>query len=1058
MEVESTKIPDFGQAVPQDDRVTENFLVLDQAVPRGDPKMEKILIPGQVSPVFVTSSPEASSSVLRTETSSSSSCCASSEVCASSPPAGDRGQARVPPTARISTATLTSELLTFLNLNIRGYVSNHAELCTVCELVAPTFVALTETFLHKGIKQLLPIPGYALVSRLDRADNTGWGGVVLFVKRGFEDYIVHSASSTAAERTWHILHSDRGPLSVCVWYRPPNQGEVATIDSLDDELRTQGHGTLGSIILGDMNVHEETWLRFSHGTSVEGRALRDLCSELGLEQHVRKPTRGEYLLDLVLSDLGSDVRTGIVPGIADHEGVLVSLRFQMPEISVVEREVFLYAKANWTELRQAVRDTDWKTVLDLEDPEGSAERFTTRIMDLVRAHVPSKILSDEKSTHPWLTEHCKGLIARKRAAHGTDAFPALRDECSRALTDAYNDFVQQTRKKLRTLKRSSREWWRLSRSLMSLSSSAEVIPPLKRQEGSWAKTPTEKAELLAETFAKKAELDPCEDNSYSAIPAPDGVSMGDGFVPIRQRVTKRVLAKLDPNSGTGPDKLAARVLKKCQKELIGPITDLARILFARACWPRTWRLHWVHPLYKKKARSDPSNYRGVHLTPQISKVVERIVGQTFLRWISANEKMGSHQYAYTEKRSHKDALAINVTSWLDSLENQELVGLYCSDVSGAFDRVRRSRLVSKLRRSGLNPRIVRFLESWLEDRSSVVIVGGSSSVPAPLCNTVFQGTVLGSPLWNLFYVDSSDAVRPKGFTDVVFADDFNCFKPFPAGTSVHNILSECQGCQTELHGWGRANSVRFDASKESFHVLHRTNGHGEDFLLLGILFDVELRMGIAVTTLAREAGWRLKTVLRPRRFFTERETVNLYKSQVLSYLESGTPAYAHAARSVLDQLDRVQRRLLRELGLCAEEALEKYNLAPLETRRDIAMLAVLHKVVLGLAPPQLAALFPKAPPLERGRIPTRLLVRRHEHQLLLRAFRTDVLKRSLFGMVAVYNLLPSDVVAAKTVPAFQRLLQKGVKAAAAQGVETWQRLLSPEARVLRPKAFQTLFK
>ncbi len=49
-------------------------------------------------------------------------------------------------------------------------------------------------------------------------------------------------------------------------------------------------------------------------------------------------------------------------------------------------------------------------------------------MDLVRAHVPSKILSDEKSTHPWLTEHCKGLIARKRAAHGTDAFPALRDD------------------------------------------------------------------------------------------------------------------------------------------------------------------------------------------------------------------------------------------------------------------------------------------------------------------------------------------------------------------------------------------------------------------------------------------------------------------------------------------------------------------------------------------------------------------------------------------------------------------------------------------------------
>ena len=55
------------------------------------------------------------------------------------------------------------------------------------------------------------------------------------------------------------------------------------------------------------------------------------------------------------------------------------------------------------------------------------------------------------------------------------------------------------------------------------------------------------------------------------------------------------------------------------------------------------------------------------------------------------------------------------------------MGLYCSDVSGAFDRVRCVRLVEKLRRSGLHPTIVRFLESWLEDRISMVVVGGEMS-------------------------------------------------------------------------------------------------------------------------------------------------------------------------------------------------------------------------------------------------------------------------------------------------------------------------------------------
>ena len=306
-------------------------------------------------------------------------------------------------------------------------------------------------------------------------------------------------------------------------------------------------------------------------------------------------------------------------------------------------------------------------------------------------------------------------------------------------------------------------------------------------------------------------------------------------------------------------------------------------------------------------------------------------------------------------------------------------------------------------------------------------------------------------------MDASLSVENLGFEDVVFADDFNCFKSFQPGTTVPEILGECEACQTELHSWGRANSVRFDASKESFHVLHRTNGHGDEFKLLGVIFDVELRMGSAVSALAREGGWRLRTVLRPRRFFSEKEIMNLYKAQVLSYLESGTPAYAHAARSVLDPLDRVQRRLLRELGLSEVQALTVYNLAPLETRRDIAMLAVLHKVVLGVAPRQLAEMFPLAPPAVPGRVSTRGFLRRHDSQLRQREFRTDTLKRSLYGTVVVYNLLPQKVVDSKCVSTFQKSLQKAVKKAAAEHVPDWNRLFSSEARDLRPSAFQALF-
>ena len=141
--------------------------------------------------------------------------------------------------------------------------------------------------------------------------------------------------------------------------------------------------------------------------------------------------------------------------------------------------------------------------------------------------------------------------------------------------------------------------------------------------------------------------------------------------------------------------------------------------------------------------------------------------------------------------------------------------------------------------------------------------------------------------------------------------------------------------------------------------------------------------GVLLRQVATEAGWRLQQLLKARRYFTTPELVHLYKAQVLLYLENSTPGTYHAAVSVLDRVDRVQRRLLQELGLTELDALLRYRLAPLPSRRDIAMLCVLHRVVLGLAPPQLASFFPLLgivrEPLGRQRV--RSLVPLHCKQL-----------------------------------------------------------------------------
>ena len=117
------------------------------------------------------------------------------------------------------------------------------------------------------------------------------------------------------------------------------------------------------------------------------------------------------------------------------------------------------------------------------------------------------------------------------------------------------------------------------------------------------------------------------------------------------------------------------------------------------------------------------------------------------------------------------------------------------------------------------------------------------------------------------------------------------------------------------------------------HNVSHAQPYGDPFKLLGICFDCKLWMDLAVRDEVSQASWKLTTILRTRRFHSVSQLVLVYKSKVLSFEVYRTPAVYHAARTTLAGIDAVQRRFLRECGLSDEDALQHFNLAPLETRR-----------------------------------------------------------------------------------------------------------------------------
>ena len=213
--------------------------------------------------------------------------------------------------------------------------------------------------------------------------------------------------------------------------------------------------------------------------------------------------------------------------------------------------------------------------------------------------------------------------------------------------------------------------------------------------------------------------------------------------------------------------------------------------------------------------------------------------------------------------------------------------------------------------------------------------------------------------------------------------------------------------------------------------------------MLGVLFDTSLYMTQAVLKLSEVANWKVRTILRTKRYYNRDESMNLYKSHVLEFIEYRTAAIYHCAENLLQQIDLVQKRVCKAMEISTEDALNDCKLAPLTARRDIAMLGLIHRAIIGVGPEHFRQYFRRIP--NPARPSGRENIRRHNKQL--QSHRNgkflQLLSNSVLGLVDIYNLLPQYVVDATTVKLFQHRLQELMKVTISKGVGKWDELFSP---------------
>ena len=133
---------------------------------------------------------------------------------------------------------------------------------------------------------------------------------------------------------------------------------------------------------------------------------------------------------------------------------------------------------------------------------------------------------------------------------------------------------------------------------------------------------------------------------------------------------------------------------------------------------------------------------------------------------------------------------------------------------------------------------------------------------------------------------------------------------------------------------------------------------------------------------------------------------------------------------------RAQRHFLHELDVTPEQAFIDHNFAPPNLRRDIGILGLLHKRVLGISHPIFFELLPF-----HADVFGSLRTGEHNKQLyghiLEVQFQHALHFRSIFAMVYVYNRLPQEVVDCTSVSMFQRSLTLKARKLCRDGDPNW---------------------
>ena len=740
-------------------------------------------------------------------------------------------------------------------------------------------------------------------------------------------------------------------LLLCVCYRPQWHGSEPIIflkTNLDNILMQNSCQNV--IIVGDLNHN------------IISRSFEDLLDTHGLINHVNFPTHiSGSSLDPVLTDMSQGAvtcRNGGAVGTSDHYAVISTVSLSALREDPVERTLWKWEHSNWLEIKRAIADIEWDEVLS-GDIDLQVDSFNKILSDLQCTYVPHNNHVTKPTDQPWFGPRCRHQSNLKKAAwRRLKRNPTVRnkvihknacDSMKATQKWAIRKWEENLKNKLIDGPEGGRKWWSGIKQQQGLITDDE-IPPLEKEDGSYATTSSQKAQLLANFFSEKMKV--CNPLKPANKP-PRKTNVKLEAIEITQANVLKILKEIDPQKAMGPDKISPHMLSRCAQELAGPLTKLFQKCMHQKKWPKMWKKADVTAVYKKGDRTLASNYRPISLLSCVGKILEKIIASALTQHLTTQKLVSLKQFGYREGMSASDLMLGLTTDWQDALNKGDDIIVVALDIAGAFDKVWHSGLLAKLESYGITGSFLDVCRDYLGDRQLRVVINGYESSYQKIGASVPQGSVLGPILWNIFFNDLLNLV-PQAYA---YADD--CTLSFRCTPLNKNEVIQRVNCTLKnISDWCKKWQVTLATEKtQAIYITKRripVNSHlnvddktvkfSKEINILGITIDSGLTFTSHLKAVATKAGRKLSIIRRISHILNSNSIKILYSSQVLPVMEYCPLSWNGCPSSYLQKLDSVRDRAQRLIDWKRRLEEAPIILQQLQHRRNVSAMCVFYKV------------------------------------------------------------------------------------------------------------------